>query len=264
MPDESVDLVVTSPPYNLGKPYEQRVSLGDYLIEQKEVISQLHRVLRDTGSICWQVGNYLENGEVFPLDIFYYDIFKALGMKLRNRIVWHFGHGLHASKRFSGRYETLLWFSKSDNYKFNLDAVRVPQKYPSKRHFKGVRKGELSGNPNGKNPSDFWGDLGAEWGTGVWEIPNVKSNHPEKTSHPCQFPVELAERCVLALTDLTDLVLDPYSGVASTAIAAVKNDRRAIGVEQSAQYTEIGQKRIKALGEGTLNMRPMQRPIHSP
>ena len=77
-------------------------------------------------------------------------------MSMRNRIVWHFGHGLHASRRFSGRYEVIMWFTKSDDYTFNLDAVRVPQKYPQKKHFKGPRRGELSGNPLGKNPGDVW------------------------------------------------------------------------------------------------------------
>jgi len=150
LPDNSVALIVTSPPYNLGKAYENRVSIEQYLQSQAKIIAQLYRVLRSDGSICWQVGNFVENGEVYPLDILYYPIFKELGMKLRNRIIWKFGHGLHASKRFSGRYETILWFTKSDRYIFNLDAVRVPAKYPGKRHFKGPNKGKPSGNPLGK------------------------------------------------------------------------------------------------------------------
>lgn len=94
---------------------------------------------------------------------FDYQIFKKQRLKLRNRIVWHFGHGLHASKRFSGRYETILWFSKTDNYIFNLDSVRVPAKYPGKRHFKGPKKGQPSGNPLGKNPSDIWEIIEQYW-----------------------------------------------------------------------------------------------------
>lgn len=104
------------------------------------MIDELTRILSQDGSICWQVGNYVDNGEVYPLDIFYYKIFKDRGYKLRNRIIWRFGHGLHASNRFSGRYETLLWFTKSDNYIFNLDDVRIPSKYPGKDIIKG-RKG---------------------------------------------------------------------------------------------------------------------------
>ena len=189
LPDNTVQLIITSPPYNLGKEYESRVSIEKYLETQAEIIAQLCRVLRDDGSICWQVGNFVEDGEVFPLDIFYYGIFKKLGLFLRNRIVWHFEHGLHASKRFSGRYETILWFTKSDQYVFNLDPVRVPSKYPGKRHFKGPNKGKPSGNQLGKNPSDIWQIVAQDWEEELWNIPNVKANHPEKTIHPCQFPI---------------------------------------------------------------------------
>ena len=94
---------------------------------------------------------------------------------MKNRIVWHFEHGLHLKHKFSGRYETILWFVKTDKYIFDLDKVRVPQKYPGKVGYKGKNKGKYSGNIKGKNPSD------------VWIIPNVKSFHKEKTIHPCQF-----------------------------------------------------------------------------
>lgn len=170
--------------YNIGKSYELKTSIEDYLAAQETIIVELIRVLSERGSICWQVGNYVNKGEVFPLDIFYYPIFKKLGFKLRNRIIWHFGHGLHASKRFSGRYETLLWFTRTDDYIFNLDSVRVPAKYPGKRHFKGVRKGKLSGNPKGKNPADIWEIVVKDWHNELWNIPNVKSNHPEKPDTP--------------------------------------------------------------------------------
>ncbi|MEM4204089.1 MAG: site-specific DNA-methyltransferase, partial [Candidatus Methanomethylicaceae archaeon] len=228
------------------------------------LIAQLHRVLREDGSICWQVGNFVEDGEVFPLDILYYPIFKELGMKLRNRIVWKFGHGLHASKRFSGRYETILWFTKSDRYIFNLDAVRVPAKYPGKRHFKGPNRGKPSCNPLGKNPSDVWEILAQDWEELVWDIPNVKSNHPEKTIHPCQFPIELVERCVLALTNEGDWVFDPYMGVGSALIAALMHGRRAMGCEKETSYVEIAHQRILDYFNGTLRYRPMGKPVYQP
>ena len=264
VPDNSVALVMTSPPYNLGKEYENRVSIEQYLKTQSQLITQLHRVLRENGSICWQVGNFVEDGEVYPLDILYYPIFKELGMKLRNRIVWKFGHGLHASKRFSGRYETILWFTKSDHYLFNLDAVRVPAKYPGKRHFKGPNKGKPSGNPLGKNPSDVWEILVQDWEELVWDIPNVKSNHPEKTIHPCQFPIELVERCVLALTNEGDWVFDPYMGVGSALIAALMHDRRAMGCERETTYVEIARQRIRDYYDGTLRYRPIGKPVYQP
>lgn len=252
VPDRFVKLVVTSPPYNLGKPYETRLHLEEYLAQQRRVIEECARVLDNAGSICWQVGNYVNNGEIVPLDIILFPIFSSLGLHLRNRIVWHFGHGLHASKRFSGRYETILWFTKSDNYTFNLDPVRVPQKYPHKKHFKGPQKGELSGNPLGKNPSD------------IWDIPNVKANHIEKTNHPCQFPIELIERLVLSMTNKNDWVLDPFMGVGSTAIAALIHGRKALGAEIMPEYISIAKERIKKAEMGKLQVRPMDRQVYDP
>lgn len=262
--DGKFDLILTSPPYNVGKSYEIKTSIEKYLETQEEIISELVRTLSHKGNICWQVGNYVDKGEVFPLDIFYYQIFKKYGLKLRNRIVWHFGHGLHANKRFSGRYETLLWFTKTDDYIFNLDNVRVPSKYPGKRHFKGPKKGQLSGNPLGKNPSDIWEIIEQDWDNAMWDIPNVKSNHPEKTNHPCQFPIELVERCVLALTDEGSWVLDPFAGVGSTIIGAIKNNRNGMGIEKEKEYCKITNKRIEDLKEGILKMRPINKPIHKP
>ncbi|HLY31676.1 MAG TPA: site-specific DNA-methyltransferase, partial [Ktedonobacterales bacterium] len=139
LPAGSQKLIVTSPPYNIGKAYEKRrkQTLDDYLDEQRETIAACVAALHDEGSICWEVGNHINGGqEIYPLDILLYPIFKSFGLQLRNRIVWHFEHGLHCSRRFSGRYETILWFTKSDRYTFNLDAVRVPQKYPGKKHYK--------------------------------------------------------------------------------------------------------------------------------
>lgn len=264
IPDSSIKLIVTSPPYNLGKEYESRTSIDKYLDSQIPIINELYRVLADDGSICWQVGNFVQNGEIFPLDIFYYGIFKRHNLFLRNRIIWHFGHGLHTSKRFSGRYETLLWFTKSESYTFNLDDVRVPAKYPGKRHFKGPNKGKPSGNPKGKNPADIWTIMLQEWEEGMWDIPNVKSNHPEKTLHPCQFPIELVERCVLAMTNENDWVLDPFAGVGSTLIASVMHRRRVIGIEKESEYVSIAQQRLADYFKGTLKTRPIGKPVHQP
>lgn len=258
------DLIITSPPYNIGKTYETKTTIEEYLSGQEEIIEELIKKLSPQGSLCWQVGNYVEHGEVFPLDVYYYHIFKKLGLKLRNRIMWYFGHGLHASNRFSGRYETILWFTKGDDYIFNLDDVRVPSKYPGKKHFKGPNKGKLSGNPLGKNPTDVWEVLANDWERGFWNIPNVKSNHPEKTEHPCQFPVELVERCVLALTNANSWVLDPFMGVGSSLIAAIKNGRNAIGFERDKTYCDIADERIDALRSGTLKTRPLTQPVYEP
>tara|TARA_R110000772_G_scaffold85082_1_gene179086 strand:+ start:108 stop:1058 length:951 start_codon:yes stop_codon:yes gene_type:complete len=261
------DLVITSPPYNIGKEYENKKTIEEYLAEQKSIIESFVKLLKPTGSICWQVGNYINNKtkEVFPLDIFYYQIFKDLGLTLRNRIIWRFGHGLHASNRFSGRYEVILWFTKADNpkeYKFNLDSVRIKQKYPGKKQHKGPNKGQYSSNPKGKNPADVWDIVLQDWEREIWEIPNVKSNHKEKTAHPCQYPIELVERCVLALTDENDWVLDPFAGVGSTMLAARKNKRNAIGIEKYKKYIKIGEERLDLLDKGELKIRPLGQAIY--
>ena len=252
IPDASMQLVVTSPPYNIGKEYEKRLDLDVYLSQQAQVIAECVRTLAPQGSICWQVGNYVHKGTIIPLDTVLYPVFARLGLKMRNRIIWHFEHGLHCTRRFSGRYETIVWFTRSDQYVFNLDAVRVPQKYPGKKHFKGPKVGQYSCHPLGKNPGD------------VWLIPNVKSNHVEKTEHPCQFPVELIERLVLALSNEGDWVLDPFVGTGTTIIAAIRHGRRGVGAEVAPRYVEIARQRIGQQLEGTLRTRPMNRPIYDP
>jgi adenine-specific DNA-methyltransferase len=264
LPNDIAKLIVTSPPYNLGKAYETKTAIEAYLDFQDQVIDQLVRVLRSNGSICWQVGNFVENAEVTPLDIPYYSHFKKYGLKLRNRIIWRFNHGLHASKRFSGRYETILWFTKSDTYTFNLDPVRIPSKYPGKRHFKGPNRGLPSGNPLGKNPSDVWEFMASEWDEGFMDIPNVKANHPEKTIHPCQYPVELVERCVLALTNETDWVIDPYCGVGSALIAALRHNRKCIGIDKEQKYISLARQRIEDFYTGKLKTRPLGKPVYEP
>ncbi len=252
IPDSSLQLVVTSPPYNIGKEYEKKLNLHTYLEQQTKVIRECVRALSDQGSICWQVGNYVDDGAIVPLDTVLYPIFKDLGLKMRNRIIWHFEHGLHCSRRFSGRYETIIWLTKNKDYVFNIDPIRVPQKYPGKKYFKGPKVGQYSCNPLGKNPGD------------LWIIPNVKSNHIEKTIHPCQFPVELIERLVLAFSNENDWVFDPFLGTGTSIIAAVRHKRKGAGAEIVQKYLDIACDRIKQEIAGTLRTRPMNKPVYDP
>lgn len=252
-----VDLIITSPPYNIGKEYEERTSLDDYINRQRETISACVDILAEKGSICWQVGHYIEGSarrkEAFPLDLVLYPIFKEFDLKLKNRIVWHFGHGLHEKYRFSGRHETILWFTKdNEDFTFNLDPVRVPQKYPGKKSYRGKNAGKLSGNPKGKNPSD------------VWNIPNVKANHIEKTGHPCQFPIALVGRMILATTNENDLVFDPYLGVGSTAAASVLFGRRCAGADTEKDYLDIAKERVIQAKDDKLRYRPLDKPVYKP
>jgi len=252
IPDSALQLIVTSPPYNIGKEYERKINLQRYLAQQSEVIKECVRALSDQGSICWQVGNYVEDGAIIPLDTILYPIFSNLGMKMRNRIIWHFEHGLHCSRRFSGRYETIIWFTKTRNYFFNLDPVRIPQKYPGKKYFKGPKAGQYSCNPLGKNPGD------------LWIIPNVKNNHVEKTDHPCQFPVELVERLILSLSDEDDWVFDPFLGAGTSIVAAIRHNRRGAGAEIVEKYINLAHDRIRQEIAGTLKTRPMNKPVYDP
>jgi adenine-specific DNA-methyltransferase len=244
------DLVITSPPYNLGKVYEEKSDLADYLEWQARIIDLIIPRIRADGSLCWQVGNYVDNGQISPLDIEFAPIFKRHRLQLRNRIVWHFGHGLHTRRRFSGRYEVVMWYTKTDDYFFDLDAVRVPSKYPGKRHFKGPRKGLVSGNPLGKNPED------------VWNIPNVKSNHVEKTDHPCQFPVGLIERLILSMSRPGALVFDPFAGVASTGVASLIHGRKFWGCEIDQNYAAVGLERLTEAAQGRARWRPHDQPLY--
>ena len=258
LPDESVDLVVTSPPYCIGKAYEDpHDDIQTFRKLHTDIFQELYRVVKPGGSICWQVGYHISDKCVIPLDYIVYEIFTSLSesldhpLTLRNRIVWTFGHGLNSTTRFSGRHETILWFTKGAQTVFNLDAVRVPQKYPGKRSYRGPNKGELSGNPLGKNPSD------------IWDIPNVKAKHVEKTTHPCQFPVAIPQRLIRALTLPDALVLDPFMGSGTTGVAALIEGRRFAGAEIKKEYYEISIERLNDAAEGKAKVRE-DKPVSEP
>lgn len=253
IPANSVHLTLASPPYCIGKAYERSRSIDDFIAEQKRVLPEIVRITKPGGSICWQVGYHVKNAAAYPLD---YAVFAILDVieeiTLRNRIIWTYGHGVHDRNRFSGRHETVLWFTKGADYTFDLDAVREPQKYPGKRKDRGPKKGQFSGNPLGKNPSD------------VWTIPNVKAKHIEKLKHPCQFPVGLADRLIRALSPKRGLVFDPYMGTASTGVAAILNGRRFLGAEIKKDYMDIAFRRLAQAHDGTVPHRPADRPIFVP
>ena len=258
LPSESVDLVVTSPPYCIGKAYEDpHNDIQTFRKQHTKIFKELYRVVKVGGSICWQTGYHISDKCVIPLDYIVYDIFTSLSaqkehpLTLRNRIIWTFGHGLNSTTRFSGRHETILWFTKGNQTTFNLDDIRVPQKYPGKRSYKGPNKGQLSGNPFGKNPSD------------IWDIPNVKAMHVEKTDHPCQFPVAIPRRLIKALTDPGDLILDPFMGSGTTGVAALLEGRRFVGAELMKKYYDISVDRLKDTANGVVKVRE-DKPVAEP
>src|SRR5260370_3178027 len=234
LPDKCVDLIVSSPPYNLGKEYEAKRALAAYLDKQRTVLQECSRILKRSGSLFWQVGAFAEKGMLIPLDIRFFPILESCGMIPRNRIAWARQHGLHASRKFSCRYETILWFTKSDEYVFDLDAIRVPQKYQNKKFHRGAKRGQLSCNPDGKNPGD------------IWLFRNVKHNHEEQTIHPCQFPEDMISRVVLATTDIGDVVFDPYLGAGTVAVVARDHGRRFLGSEIDPTYHAVCLRRLRA------------------
>jgi adenine-specific DNA-methyltransferase len=242
----------------MGKAYENpHDDINTFKQQHISIFDDLYRILKPGGSICWQIGYHVSDKCVIPLDYIVYEIFTSESIKreypfiLRNRIIWTFGHGLNSTKRFSGRHEMILWFTKGEQRVFDLDSVRVPQKYPGRRSYKGPNKGELSGNPLGKNPSD------------VWEIPNVKAKHIEKTEHPCQFPVAIPQRLIRALSPANGLVLDPFMGSGSTGVSAVIEDRRFVGIELQKSYYDIAITRITDAQNGEAKIRE-DKPVVKP
>jgi adenine-specific DNA-methyltransferase len=233
LPDGSVDLIVSSPPYNIGKEYEARRALQHYLAEQSVVLHECARVLRSTGSIFWQVGAFSDSGSLIPLDVRFFPILEDCGLIPRNRIMWVRQHGLHANRKFSCRHESILWFTKGERHKFKLDEIRVPQKYQNKKAWTGEKKGQLTCNPDGKNPGD------------IWIFRNVKHNHEEQTIHPCQFPEDMIARVVLAVTDPGDLVFDPYMGTGTVAVVARDHGRHFLGAELDPKYHAVAQRRLR-------------------
>ena len=228
----SIALVVTSPPYNIGKAYERRLPLDDYLQWCCLWLSEVRRVLTPTGSAWINLGfvDVPGSGRAVPLP---YLLWPHLGLYLVQEVVWRYENGVACRRRLSPRNEKLLWLAHDPHcYHFDLDAIRDPDvRYPNQR-----RNGRLRCNPLGKNPGD------------VWHIPKVTAGRiaAERTPHPAQMPLALAERIVLACSRPGDLVLDPFSGSGTTLLAAVRHKRHALGIERDPQYVAIAIDRLQS------------------
>lgn len=228
IPDNSVKLHFTSPPYNVGKKYGAGGSADVMRFTYfhgwlMQVISEMSRTLKDGGVLCINVGKtYDWTDHLMPLDVLIFEDLRRSGLTFQSRVIWTAPHGLTPTGRLADRYETILVFSKGEKPTFNPNSARVPQKYPSKRAYKGPNKGELSGNPFGAAPSDVWAD-----------IPTVRHSHPERAlgSHPAQFPVGLAKRAILLYTMPGDLICDPFSGSGTTAVASIETGRDFVGAD---------------------------------
>ncbi len=227
--------IITSPPYNIGKEYEEILSLEKYVSWSSEWIADSCNLLNDSGCLLLNLGytNVTNLGRAIPLS---YLLWNKIPLYLNQEIVWNYSAGVACKKYLSPRNEKILWYVKDkSNYVFNLDTIRDPNvKYPnSKRH------GKSRVNALGKNTSD------------VWQIPKVTTgmnrSSKERTPHPCQFPLELINRLLLGFTNKNDVVLDPFVGSGTTIEACIKNERYCVGFEILPSYCEIIKKRISSI-----------------
>ncbi len=231
--NEIFDLTITSPPYNIGKEYEKKLPIEEYVKWTKEWVNAVFSLTKPNGSFLYNLG-YVSldtRAKAIPLPYLVWDI---VPFYLIQEIVWNYGAGVAGRKFLSPRNEKWLWYVKNEQqYTFNLDDIRDPDvKYPNQK-----KNGKLRCNTIGKNPSD------------VWQIAKVTSgtdrSSPERTPHPAQFPIDLIDRLVKGFSNPNDLILDPFMGSGSTAISALKNGRQVVGFEIREDYCEIISRRIE-------------------
>jgi adenine-specific DNA-methyltransferase len=232
LPNNCINLVVTSPPYNIGKEYEEVRDIQNYINWTEQWTEMISRLITENGAFWLNLGyvSLPERAKAIPIP---YLVWSKIDLFLIQEIVWNYGAGVAGKLFFSPRNEKWLWYVKDQyNYTFNLDAVRDPNvKYPNQK-----KNGKLKCNPLGKNPTD------------VWQIPKITSgknrSSPERTPHPAQFPVDLVSRIILACSNKDDIILDPFSGSGSLLEAAVITGRKAIGFEIEPKYIEISVDRL--------------------
>ncbi|MEN8219546.1 MAG: site-specific DNA-methyltransferase [Pseudomonadota bacterium] len=220
---DSVDLMIADPPYNLGKDYGNNHDLkgfDEYLEFSFSWLQEAHRVLKPTGTI------YVFMGVRFIS--YLYDILdRKLGLYFNSWITWHYTQGMGRKKGFSPRHDDILMFNKGENFKFNLDNIRVPQKYFRKRN-----------NMSGANPGD------------VWSFSHVHYSNPERENHPTQKPEALIERMVLASSDEGDYVVDPFAGSGTTLRVCQLLKRKCDGIEINPEYIFMIKNRLNKKFEG--------------
>ena len=230
--NEVLPLTVTSPPYNIGKEYEEPMPLTDYLDWSEQWIMEVHRVTKPDGAFWLNLG-YLSipsKAKAIPIPYLLWD---RVPFFLIQEVVWNYGAGVAGRKFLSPRNEKFLWYVKSEqDYIFNLDDIRDPNvKYPNQK-----KNGKIKVNPLGKNPGD------------VWKFPKVTSGRnrasQERTPHPAQFPTAVIERIIKASSNQGDIVLDPFMGSGTTAEVALSLDRCVIGFEIEKSYCDIAAARL--------------------
>ena len=222
LPEASVDLVVADPPYNLGKDYGNNRDLmawHEYEQFTRAWLSEALRVLKPDGSLYVFMGVRF----ISRLFIILEDEFK---LNFNGWITWHYTQGMGRKTGFSPRHEDILCFTKTQNFTFNLDDVRIPQKYYRERN-----------NMAGANPGD------------VWQFSHVHYSNPEREDQPTQKPEALLERIIRASSNPNDLVLDPFVGSGTTCRVAKALGRKWLGIDINPEYIEMSQRRLDATFE---------------
>ena len=231
--DFRFDLTVTSPPYNIGKEYENIVSVNDYISWCEDWLTHIYDISTDTSSFWLNLG-YLDikdRAKAIPITYLLWDKIRFF---LIQEVVWNYGAGVSAKKFFAPRNEKFMFYVKNEkDYTFNLDLVRDPDvKYPNQK-----KNGKLRCNPLGKNPTD------------VWQFPKVTSgsnrSSKERTAHPAQFPLSVIDRIVKVSSNDLDIVFDPFSGSATTGIAAHGNFKLYVGTELKKEYCDLSIERFE-------------------
>lgn len=221
--DNSVDLIVADPPYNVGKDYgnqSDKLKFNEYIAFTKDWLRECHRILKKEGTIYIFVGfRYIS--------YVYQFLEKDLNMNFVNWISWHYTQGVGKTKGFSPRHDDILMFSKSTSYIFNLDNIRIPQKFYRKVN-----------NMRGANPGD------------VWEVSHIHYCQKGRQNHPTQKPEAIIERIVLASSNVGDLVVDPFSGSGTTLRVCQQLGRKCIGVEINEEYVSQIEDRLNMKFEG--------------
>jgi site-specific DNA-methyltransferase (adenine-specific) len=241
LPAESVDLAFADPPFNIGYEYDvydDRRERADYLAWSEQWLAGVRRVLKPTGSFFVAIGDEYAAELKVRLD--------ALGLTLRNWIVWHYTFGVHCTKKFSRSHAHIFYYVVDPTkYTFNADAIRIPS-------ARQTTYSDRRANPKGKLPDDTWvlrpqeEERAFQPESDTWYVSRVCGTFKERTRHPCQMPAALLERIIRASSHPGDLVLDPFAGSGTTLIAAKKLGRRYLGIELSPEYAQRVQERLEA------------------
>ena len=231
LPDKSIKMAVTSPPYNIGKnygKYHDKLPLEEWKKLISDITKAMHRVLTDDGSFFMNVSPipFGKDKEILPLQFLVYEIFKEHGFYLRNMITWTFNNMQNPTKRLAGRYEIILWGVKDlNNYIFNLDDIRIPY----------ITKNDKRLTGSGRNPTDVW----------YFDRVNNMTKKKLKLTHPTIYPIEMIERIIKMSTNEHDTILDPFAGSGTTLLAAKKLKRNAIGFDIDRKYKDEFEFRLK-------------------